>query len=311
MNSLAGKPAVSGQEKPRMRGRHPLLDSVARASGCAALALMLVSAPVSAQLRGSDYLPRDILKGPTLKPPGKDPKVRKQPKPKPVEPQAMEPQPIPQAAEPVAVPPQMAAPEAIPYVPPHPEEPRFIWDCKSSAPVCISRISRVPPAQMSGINWEWPATMSMLFAAYGYNVPQAEIVKRAGEVVVSPGADIDSVIRALNRTWADSYGRKFSSRVCSNPPLNCAISKSFDESQIPVVGVQGVAMMAVSLNYDETRDPMYRSMSVLDPVMGSRRSISLVGSMGPDFVLSVSVAPMPASTPLMRITIQSQDCEGW
>lgn len=57
--------------------------------------------------------------------------------------------------------------------------------------------------------WCWAASISMVFANYGYHVSQDRIVKEAYGGIVNMGAMGTTISKQINRVWTDDSGKKF------------------------------------------------------------------------------------------------------
>jgi hypothetical protein len=77
----------------------------------------------------------------------------------------------------------------------------------------LDRLSRVYATQKQDL-WCWAASISMIFAYYGYDVPQEQIVTDAyGGLVNERGRSMTHMAQLMHRDWRDSQGRWFRSQI--------------------------------------------------------------------------------------------------
>lgn len=74
-------------------------------------------------------------------------------------------------------------------------------------------IKQVTQAIQEESQWCWAASISMVFASYGYDVDQERIVKEAYGSPVNMGAVGTTITQQLNRTWIDDSGKKFKVQI--------------------------------------------------------------------------------------------------
>jgi hypothetical protein len=77
----------------------------------------------------------------------------------------------------------------------------------------LERLNHVYATQKMDL-WCWAASISMIFAYYGYDVPQEQIVTEAyGGIINERGRSMTHMAQLMHRDWRDQQGRWFRSRV--------------------------------------------------------------------------------------------------
>jgi hypothetical protein len=99
--------------------------------------------------------------------------------------------------------------------------------------------------------WCWAASIEMVFAYYGFRVPQDRIVKETwGEIVNLPAMSPFQILNDLNREWVDDNGkafRAFGTTYTANP-ITAAQDLAADMPLI--IGTLGHAMVLTALVYN-------------------------------------------------------------
>jgi hypothetical protein len=109
--------------------------------------------------------------------------------------------------------------------------------------------------------WCWAATISMVFAQYGYHVSQDRIVKDVyGSVVNMPALSGSVISKELSHSWTDDNGKKFNIAVVGLYDFdagqlgitNAQIVGALKDGRPLVYGNQTHAMMLFSVAYAKT-----------------------------------------------------------
>ncbi|QLA17411.1 papain-like cysteine protease family protein [Desulfolutivibrio sulfoxidireducens] len=105
--------------------------------------------------------------------------------------------------------------------------------------------------------WCWAACISMVFAAYGFEINQSEIVRQAyGTIANLPGTP-QAILQSLNRSWTDINGRIFSSQATTiREPLERTYSDLVAGRPL-IVGSLGHAMVVTSIGVFKTHQGMF------------------------------------------------------
>jgi hypothetical protein len=127
--------------------------------------------------------------------------------------------------------------------------------------------------------WCWAATISMIFAQYGYQVGQPRIVKDVYGVVVNmPALSGATISKQLTRTWTDDTGKKFNVQVEGLYDFdagivgitNAQIVNALKAGRPLVFGNQSHAMMQCSVAYMPTpMGPQIINVGFADPWPGN------------------------------------------
>lgn len=83
-------------------------------------------------------------------------------------------------------------------------------------PVCTAEVSfnRIVYAAQRQSFWCWAAAAEMIFALYGYRMPQSSIVSLVyGSPQNRPSGPTTNISGLLNRDWIDADGRRFRCRL--------------------------------------------------------------------------------------------------
>src|SRR5262249_6635014 len=104
--------------------------------------------------------------------------------------------------------------------------------------------------------WCWAASTSMVFAFYGYDVPQEQIVQVTFGAIENFPAGGPILTQALNRDWTDRQGRQFHSSATSYDPTTASfqisplqITKDLQGNHPLIVGSVGHAFVLTAVNF--------------------------------------------------------------
>lgn len=156
------------------------------------------------------------------------------------------------------------------------------------------------PQQMS--EWCWAACLEMVFAYYGYHVPQQEIVRQTWGGIVNMPAQPAQIVEDLNRPWVDIHGSPFAVQgdVFSASAVTAAQDLALDMPLI--IGSMGHAMLFTALAYQRlpngqgvptlatVRDP-YPYSTIPDPNQG-KRFLSPREWIGEQLLVRIRVTPL-------------------
>lgn len=108
-----------------------------------------------------------------------------------------------------------------------------------------SNLAFISARQQYQNQWCWAACIEMIFAYYGYSMPQPAIVASTwGQVVNMPASDLQ-IMRDLNSSWTDAQGRNF--QTVSQPVANGGAAQELAADHPLIVCTQGHAMVLTSL----------------------------------------------------------------
>ena len=125
--------------------------------------------------------------------------------------------------------------------------------------------------------WCWAASIAMIFAHYGFTLPQERIVRQHfGDTADRPVA-AGAITDLLDRSWKDAQGRPFmvTATVADapdtrpRPALNTMVTELAGDRPL-VIGVTGHAMVLVRVEYDRlpTGELRITGGTVIDPTPG-------------------------------------------
>ena len=144
--------------------------------------------------------------------------------------------------------------------------------------------------------WCWAASISMVFAFYGHDVPQEEIVAQAfhGNIANLP-APGPFLTAQLNRSWIDSSGKQFSSTATSfdRTTASFQISPSTIVSDLQanhplIIGSGGHAMVLTAVGFMPGGPALWGQ--VADPLFGFHPIVQAV-LFNADYTASIHVSP--------------------
>ena len=152
-----------------------------------------------------------------------------------------------------------------------------VQQCESGIASSVAHVAAAAVGGQHLDQWCWAACIEMVFAYYGFQVPQERIVEETwGRIVNLPGQP-GQILRNLNRAWTDDAGSSFraSGDVYTANPITAAQDLAQDMPLI--IGTMGHAMVLTSLVY--VRDVYGRgnvtAAVVRDPWPGrGRRTLS-------------------------------------
>src|SRR5215831_6762862 len=139
--------------------------------------------------------------------------------------------------------------------------------CQPTAygPLCISQVSFSQFAQQAyqpqqQTEWCWAASISMMFAYYGYQVAQPAIVTEAYGTIANVPAPGVVMAQALNRTWKDGTGNVFTAKLSGlydaqaglDTLDNMQLINELDQNRPFVIGTGGHAVVVTAIEYYNT-----------------------------------------------------------
>lgn len=141
------------------------------------------------------------------------------------------------------------------------------------------QLTRPVFASQQASQWCWAASVSNLFAYYGYDVSQARVVSEVyGTPADMRSGDYANLSRLLNRTWRDDSGRPFRSRLVAaldilhgvNAINNDMIRDALADDRPLVIGTTNHAMLVVGMQFIEYngRVAQVTGVQVFDPWPG-------------------------------------------
>jgi Papain-like cysteine protease AvrRpt2 len=145
--------------------------------------------------------------------------------------------------------------------------------------------------------WCWAASLSMIFGAHGYDVPQAQIVKETwGHIVDLPGSPAQ-VIKDLNKTWTDVNGKQFLPSIPKNRSMTGVTPDDIEDDLLAghplMIGTPSHAMVVVSMTYNNfLLGKSLVSIIVADPANGNVRPLYPDEAMRVNFMARVATTPI-------------------
>jgi len=148
--------------------------------------------------------------------------------------------------------------------------------------------------------WCWAASISMVFAHYGHNVPQEGIVRHHFGDVLDQPVPGDAITSLLAGPWADAEGRPFAvnAAVAHAPdkrpgPAHETMVAELSRQRPLLIGVSGHAMVLVRVDYE--RHPGNDGVRitggmVIDPRPGRGLRRLLPNEARPSYVAAVRVS---------------------
>jgi hypothetical protein len=115
-----------------------------------------------------------------------------------------------------------------------------------------SGLLRFVAARQQSSQWCWAACIQMVFRVYGYDLPQALFVQQTwGSIVDMPGSP-SQILSALNRTYIDNSGRRFTAVGDSiSVNISTAINDLSNRSPL-IIGSLGHATVLTALSYNQS-----------------------------------------------------------
>lgn len=148
--------------------------------------------------------------------------------------------------------------------------------------------------------WCWAASISMVFAHYGHNVPQEGIVRQHFGEAVDQAVPGDVITGLLEAPWTDRKGRPFAvtAAVAESPdkrpgPVHETMVAELTGQRPLLIGVSGHAMVLVRVDYE--RPPGGSAVritggTVIDPRPGRGLRRLLPHEARPSYVAAVRVS---------------------
>jgi len=148
--------------------------------------------------------------------------------------------------------------------------------------LCISQVDFNTFAQTAYQNqkmpqWCWAASISMLFSYYGHPVSQEAIVQSLyGRIDNLPSGTGWNIASRVNREWADSNGKRFSSQLTGAYDFdagvmtisNAMLVNELDQDRPVIIGTRGHAVVGTVEFLQTPAGPYITSIGVFDPFPG-------------------------------------------
>ena len=150
-----------------------------------------------------------------------------------------------------------------------------IQNCSAGIP---SGVLSFVAARQQNTQWCWAACIQMMFRMYGYDLPQQILVQQTWGNIVNMPAYPNQILAALNRTYVDRSGKRFTARGDAlTVNVATAIQDLSNRSPL-IVGTLGHATVLTALNYTQSNigELQVTSAIVRDPwpQSPSRRTLS-------------------------------------
>ncbi|CAN5403700.1 hypothetical protein BH11PSE7_BH11PSE7_36930 [soil metagenome] len=174
-------------------------------------------------------------------------------------------------------------------------------DIACSAGMDEARVSEIATVQEMS-QWCWAASISMIFANYGYTLPQQAIVKDVHGSIADVNAESGEVMTsALQRHWRDAANNEFAVSARTGDVAasrydisNEAVATELINGRPLLIGTRGHAMVLVHANYERrsTGDVVITGGTVIDPLPGKGVRRLARNEMGLTYVAAVQVSRM-------------------
>lgn len=133
-------------------------------------------------------------------------------------------------------------------------------------------------ARQQSSQWCWAACIQMMFRMYGYDLPQQILVQQTWGSIVNMPAYPNQILAALNRTYLDNTGKRFTA-IGDSISTNVATAIQDLANRSPlIIGTLGHATVLTALNYTQSSagELQVTSAIVRDPwpESPSRRELS-------------------------------------
>ena len=147
--------------------------------------------------------------------------------------------------------------------------------------------------------WCWAASLAMVFAHYGHDVPQEGIVRQHFGDAVDRAVSGNDITSLLEGPWRDGKGRPFATNavVAQSPdkrpgPAHQIMVSELARQHPLVIGVSGHAMVLVRVEYERLPTGVIRITggTVIDPVPGRGLRRLLANEARPNYVAAVRVS---------------------
>jgi hypothetical protein len=166
-----------------------------------------------------------------------------------------------------------------------------------SVGILPGRLVVIPPHDLSqhASEWCWAASTAMVFAYYGYDVPQEQIVNETFGRIENFPAGGPTLTHALNRDWTDRKGKRFHSSAASYDPTTASyqisplnITNDLQANHPMIVGSGGHAFVLTAVNFRPGGAAV--GGQALDPLYGFR-SVGGPELWGASYTASIQVTP--------------------
>ncbi len=147
--------------------------------------------------------------------------------------------------------------------------------------------------------WCWAASISMIFAHYGYKVAQSEIVKDSYGVADDlPAASGEAITRSLSSAWTTKEEKAFQASALASDRqanrfdvTNEMVLSELAEGRPLLIGAQGHAIVLVGLRFQRSARGGVRIVggTVIDPAPGQEIRDIAPSEMRPAYVAAVHV----------------------
>lgn len=154
-------------------------------------------------------------------------------------------------------------------------------------------------AVQEGRFWCWAASISMIFAHYGYQLPQTQVVASAPRIAGEfPAASGEVISRLLSKAWVAQDGKEFESvaittdRYAKRYELtNKEVIAELSQGRPLLVGTQGHAMVLVTLHFQRSAQGTLRidGGTVIDPTPGVGIRSLTASEMRPTYIAAVRI----------------------
>lgn len=148
--------------------------------------------------------------------------------------------------------------------------------------------------------WCWAASIAMVFAHYGYSVPQEGIVRQHFGEARDQAVSGNAITSVLEGPWTDGRGRPFAVNAVAadapdrrpGPALQTMVAELTRQRPL-VIGVEGHAMVLVRVEYDRLPNDggiRITGGTVIDPTPGRGLRRLLPHEARPSYVAAVRVS---------------------
>jgi hypothetical protein len=189
----------------------------------------------------------------------------------------------------------------------------------NGARLCSAGLSAEMMQEMVAVQehsqWCWAAAISMIFAHYGFQVAQQEIVKDGYGVAADlPAPSGQAMTNAISRAWTDMRNRPFRARVLASDALGRQYQVTNDRVVVELIGGRPLlvgamrhAVVLVGLSYQRRADGRVRIVSgtVIDPQPGQGVRPLLRGEMKPTYVAAVQIEAPTLQVAALTVSLVS------
>jgi len=147
--------------------------------------------------------------------------------------------------------------------------------------------------------WCWAASISMIFAHYGYKLPQTQVVASAPKISAEfPAASGEVISGLLSKAWVAQDGKQFESvaitadRNAKRYQLtNKEVIAELSRGRPLLVGTQSHAMVLVALHFQRSARGTLRidGGTVIDPTPGVGIRSLTAAEMRPTYLAAVRI----------------------